>query len=273
MVSDIHPRVSIDHVCMMQQAPAEFIGTCRALGARRVVLSSPHLLADGGPEQARTALASTGLSLEAINGAFAVFPNLAEDRGQAAETLRKLIEIGASLGAKSLYFLTGGRGELSWERAAERFAELVAPCLHAARERDITLMIENAPALYADIHIAHSLADTLALAELSGVGVCIELQFCWAEAGLEQLFRRAMPRCGLVQVSDYVLGDRALPGRAVPGDGALALERLLSELLESGYEGVFDIELIGPRIDAEGPAAAARRAAEYVSALLSRLGA
>jgi sugar phosphate isomerase/epimerase len=268
----MHPRVSIDNVCMMRQGPAEFVANCRALEARRVVLSSPHLLAEGGPEAAHQVLDATGIQVEAINGAFAVFPNLRDDRGQAAATMLRLIEIGSGLGAKSIYFLTGGRGSLDWDDAAARFAGLVAPCTAVARERGMRLMIENAPALYADLHIAHSLADTVELAERSGVGICIELYFCWAEAGLRRLFRRAMPHCGLVQVSDYVLGDRSLPNRAVPGDGAIPIERLLGEVLDAGYQGVFDIELIGPRIDAEGYVAATRRAAERVSEMLVHLG-
>jgi sugar phosphate isomerase/epimerase len=269
----MHPRVSIDNVCMMQQGPAEFIANCRDLGARRVVLSSPHLLAEGGPEAARRSLEASGVQLEAVNGAFAVFPNLPDDQGRAAATLQRMIEIGGELGARSVYVLTGGRGSLAWDAAAVRFTELVAPCAAVARERGMQVMIENAPSLYADLHIAHSLADTLELAELSGVGICIELYFCWAEARLKHLLRRAMPHCGLVQVSDYVLGDRSLPNRAVPGDGAIPLERLLGDVLEAGYRGVFDIELIGPRIDAEGHVAATRRAAERVSEMLARLGA
>jgi sugar phosphate isomerase/epimerase len=268
----MHPRLSIDNVCMMKQGPREFVDSCRALGARNVVLSSPHVLGVGGLEAAREALVDSGISVESLNGAFAVFPNLEQDRGKAAETLSQLIAAGSVLGAKSLYFLTGGRGSLDWDRAAERFAELVRPCAVAAQQHGIRVMIENAPAVYADLHIAHSLADTLELAERSDVGVCIELYFCWPEAGLKQLFRRAMPRCGLVQVSDYVLGDRALPNRAVPGDGVIPLERLLGDVLEAGYEGLFDLELVGPRIDAEGPVSAARRAGERLSEILLRLG-
>src|SRR6195952_1787414 len=146
---DVHPRVSIDHVCMMRQSPAELIENCRELGARYIVLSSPHLLADGGAEQARQALAGSSIALASINGAFAVYPNLAADSGQAAQTLLKLIEIGSSLGAKSLYFLTGGRAGLDWDAAAIRFGELVAPCLRAARAQGMQLMIENAASLYA----------------------------------------------------------------------------------------------------------------------------
>lgn len=271
-MSKVHPRVSIDNVCLMSQGPQEFLDSCSQLGARHVVISSPHLLAEGGAAAARQALTDTGISLETINGAFAVYPNLQHDGGKAGETLSRLIDLGDELGAKSLYLLTGGRGGLSWEQAAARFGALIRPCVERATQRGLRVMIENAPALYADLHIAHSLADTLELAEQSDVGVCIELYFCWAEANLKQLFRRAMPRCGLVQVSDYVLGDRSLPNRAVPGDGVIPLERLLGDVLDAGYHGLFDLELIGPRIDAEGPVAATRRAAERVSEILTRLG-
>ena len=78
---------------------------------------------------------------------------------------------------------------------------------------------------------------------------------------------------GPVQVSDYVLGDRTTPCRAVPGDGAIPLERLIGEIRDAGYEGLFDLELVGPRIEAEGARAATSRAAEYLSELLVKFGA
>jgi sugar phosphate isomerase/epimerase len=127
--------------------------------------------------------------------------------------------------------------------------------------------------LYADNHIAHSLRDALALAEMADIGVCIDLYACWAEAGLRESIERALPRLQLVQISDYVYGDRALPCRAVPGDGAVPLARILEWLLAAGYAGAFDLELIGPRIDREGRLRAVRRAAQYVGEMLRGLGA
>ena len=49
-----------------------------------------------------------------------------------------------------------------------------------------------------------------------------------------------------------MLGDRALPARAVPGDGAIPIETFIAQALAGGYAHGFDLELIGPRIDAEG---------------------
>ncbi|MCX7865191.1 MAG: hypothetical protein N2423_09195 [Novosphingobium sp.] len=51
------------------------------------------------------------------------------------------------------------------------------------------------------------------------------------------------------------------------------LEALIGDILELGYQGVFDMELIGPRIMKEGPKAAALRSAEALSAILEKLGA
>jgi sugar phosphate isomerase/epimerase len=268
----VHERLSIDQLCFLGDPVDDFVAGCRELGARQVVLNSAGLLADGGFDAARRALGTTGPRVEAINHAFATYPDLEHDRGDATTNLLRLLDMAAELGARSVYLLTGGRGSLSWEGAADRFVELVSTALDAARDRDIGLLVENAPSLYADIHIGHSLADTLTLAERAGLGVCVELQFCWADAGIDELLRRAAPRCGLVQVSDYVPGDRSLPARAVPGDGAVPLTDLVSTLLAAGYPGVFDIELLGPRIEAEGHLAATRRAVERMEAILAATG-
>ena len=82
-----------------------------------------------------------------------------------------------------------------------------------------------------------------------------------------------MPRCRLVQVSDFVRGRRALPDRGVPGDGVIPLERLLGLLLDQGYTGAFDLELLGPRIEGEGVSTAVARAGQFLDDILIRLGA
>jgi sugar phosphate isomerase/epimerase len=57
----------------------------------------------------------------------------------------------------------------------------------------------------------------------------------------------------------------------VPGDGDIPLERIIGQVLAAGYDGCFDLELIGPRIDEEGYAAAARRGIERLTAMLQTL--
>jgi sugar phosphate isomerase/epimerase len=101
----------------------------------------------------------------------------------------------------------------------------------------------------------------------------IDIFSVWTEAQLRESIERAMKRCHLVQVADYVIGDRRYPCRAVPGDGAIPLARIIGWILEAGYRGAFDLELMGPRIDREGHWEAVRRTAEQLGELLNKLGA
>ncbi|MGB8363866.1 MAG: TIM barrel protein [Rhizomicrobium sp.] len=269
----IHPRISLHQVAFVRDDTAAFVDFCRKNAIANMTLVTLLMNGQDDLEIVRSCAADRGPKARTVNHPFATFPNLEEDTGQAAQKLLAAIDIAASIGADAIYMQTGGRGKLDWEQAASRFMELLAPCKDAAREKGIGLMIENASPFNIDMHIAHTLADTILLAEMAEIGVCIDLQPCWGEAGLAALFRRAMPITKLVQVSDYVIGDRVAPCRAVPGDGAVPLERLITDLLDAGYEGLFDLELVGPRIDREGGAAASVRAAEWLSHLLTKLGA
>jgi sugar phosphate isomerase/epimerase len=269
----MHRRVSLHQVAFVAESSRAFIEHCHTIGVEHVTLVTPVLKKPGDLEDAEQALAAGGPRATTLNHVFGVYPNLEQDSGEAAQHLLEAIDVAARVGGQAMYLITGGRGSLDWEQAAERFAALIAPCLPAAEKRGVRLLVENASALNVDIHSAHTLPDAIRMAEIAGIGVCIELHACWVEGNLRENFRRAMPLTGLVQVSDYVLGDRTTPCRAVPGDGVIPLERLLGDILDAGYEGLFDLELVGPRIEAEGARPATTRAAEYLSELLTRLGA
>lgn len=268
----MHKRLSVHQICFQQLDIAGYVEQCRKLNATQLGFISPALLAPNGEAEASRALADSGIALQSVTHVFRT-GHLTRDKQQLQrdrDSLLRLIDIAASLQAKSIYMLTGGHGGFTWDDAADVFCEGLAPCIEHARASGVALAIENASCLYADLHIAHSLADTLKLAEMADIGVCIELFFCWAEADLETLFKRAMPRCVLVQSSDYVYGDRALPARAVPGDGTIPLASILALLDAAGYRGAIDIELLGPRIEEEGAFAAVQRAAQHLGNILAQ---
>lgn len=271
----MHPRISVNNICFMDEALDQQLAYWPNLSVSRVSLVGPQLDA-AGIDLARRALAAGSYQLETIVHPFSSRTPLTSDIcswEQPRSTLSAQIEVARQLGARSIYMTTGGHGGLEWEQAASIFSAAVAPCVKQAQDAGIELMIENAPPQYADLHIAHSLRDAITLAEMAGIGVCIDLVGCWTEADLKNLFTRAVPICHLVQVSDYVCGDRHLPGRAVPGDGDIPLARLLDWLLQAGYQGAFELELLGPRIDREGHFEAVHRAVLNLENLLRSVGA
>lgn len=258
----MHERISVHSICFPTASVADLLQNWRNLGAQRVSFSSPQVL-EYGPQKLRTALSAANQKTETITHIFragALTTSMQPER----DALSRAIEAAATLNANSIYMLTGGRGTMNWEDAANCFAEALAPCLPLARDAGIAISIENTNAFHAHAHLANNLRDTITLAELAGIGICIDMFACWTEAGLRSLIQRALPRCILIQVSDYILGDRSLPCRAVPGDGTIPWSQILRWLHEDGYTGTFDLELLGPRIDTEGQLEAVKRAAAYL---------
>jgi sugar phosphate isomerase/epimerase len=269
----VHERLSINSICFWGASFPEVIAQWRKAGARRVSMMSHEVLKESR-SSLKAELDDAGYRFETIAHPFLPFRPLeprAEAWRDARGTLSQLIDAAAELEAHSIYMLTGGHGSLTWEEAAETFCEAIEPCVGQAKAAGVALAVENSSTLYADNHIAHSLRDTITLAEMADIGICIDLYACFTEAALRESIQRAAPRLQVVQISDYVYGDRSLPCRAVPGDGAVPFKRLLGWILDAGYSGAFDFELIGPRIDKEGHLAAVSRAARYTVDILQQL--
>ncbi|MGW0160253.1 sugar phosphate isomerase/epimerase family protein [Mycobacterium sp. NPDC003323] len=258
-----HPRLSVHNVTFLGTGLTELAQMWSALGVQRLSMLDTQLL----DPQFETLVRDGGHTVEAV---YHLFGSTGPEH--ARDALLRVIDVAAAVRARVIYLLTGGRGTRTWAEAAEDFCVAIAPCVEHARQAGVALAIENASALYADLHLAHTLRDTVDLAERAGLGICVDVFHCWAEADFPALVLDALPRVELIQLSDYVLGDRALPARAVPGDGEIPLEAFLREVLTAGYRHGFDLELIGPRIDAEGAMRAAQRAMRTVGELLTGIG-
>ena len=69
------------------------------------------------------------------------------------------------------------------------------------------------------------------------------------------------------------VGTLSTPDRLVPGDGDIPIRRILGTVLAAGYPGSFDLELIGPHIEAEGYDSAVPRAVRALDDILEALNA
>jgi sugar phosphate isomerase/epimerase len=269
----MHERLSVNTLCFMGTPFSELLSYWRELAPRRLGLMTAPIFEEG-LEAARAAIATGDYRVDVLSHQF-LAGELSPDEASWAEPRERLsqaIAMGRELGARCLYMASGGHAGRCWEEAAEAFCAAIAPCLPEAEGAGIKLLVEPCNPLYVTSHLAHNLRDTITLAEMAGIGVSIDIPACWTDAGLKQLIERAMPICHLFQLGDWCPGDRSLPCRAVPGDGVIPLGQILGWALDAGFEGAFDLELLGPRIDAEGRVKAVARAAEHVGNILISLG-
>lgn len=229
---------------------------CR-LGIDQVGLISPKLDVAGW-DVGRRAVADAGLRVTSMSC--------------YKDGLERSIEFAASVGTEVLYIVTGTAGSKPWEEAAEQFCVDLAPHVARGREVGVRLAVEPTNPLRTDVSFVHSVRDALDLATMAGMGVVIDFYSAWYERGLDELVHANIDRVALVQFCDYKLGTYDMPNRCALGDGDLPVERLFGLVVEAGYAGPFDLEILGPRIEAEGYDAPIVRSVERAGQILTRLG-
>ena len=266
----MHPRLAINVLSLEPCGFDRQVELVARLGASAI---TPDIGQFGAvtPVQAGRSIRDAGLVCAALTHRAFEFSDAALVTA-ALDRLERSIAIASEIGAACIVMTTGNRGALDWVDAMARFAEAIAPCVDQARQAGITLGIEPTSHLYADVSIVHRLADCATVARAADIGVVNDLFACWVDADMATAILAAAPLTALVQVSDYVPGDRALPCRAVPGDGAIPLERYLPAIVNTGYAGYFDLEIIGPRLLAEGVEQGLQRAASYIGPILASAG-
>jgi sugar phosphate isomerase/epimerase len=258
----MHPRLSVSAICSYRQSLDEDLGLWERLGVQRVGLTLAKLEAADLDKGARR-IAEAGLD---VTNLIAFGPKLSDATTWPAHVDRLLaaVEAARTVGADVLALTTGPAGQLTWEEAADRLAEFIVPI----QATQFPLIIEHTNSLRVDVGFVHTLRDMVDLARRLFVGVLCEVNACWAERGLAATIRDGMDVIKLVQVSDFVVGTHDTPNRVVPGDGDIPLRRVLGDIITAGYDGSFDLELIGPRVEEEGYESAVRRAIDATSALL-----
>jgi len=181
-----------------------------------------------------------------------------EDAAGAARALgeaREHLAVAAELGAGCLMLLPGAAPGLPWEEAARRAREHVEALRADARRLRVRLALEPVSQLRMDLCFLQSFHDALDFADgidAPEVGVVLELNNAWIERHLDSDLHARPRRIAVVQVSDFKVGTLRASERVMIGDGDIPLRRLVRALADAGYDGWYDLEMLGPAIDAAG---------------------
>jgi sugar phosphate isomerase/epimerase len=265
----IDPRITVNPLCSASSTFADDLRLWSSLGVRSVGLSS-RKLADHGWDAGVAAARDAGLDVRYL--LHGIYTRAGDDAGWAIErdALLRCVATAAEIGAPCVTFCSGAPGPQRWEEAADHLCRHLEPVITEAQRAGVRLAIENSLSLRVEFSFLHTLADTCAVAERLDIGVNADLYCCWVERGLTDTLRRHASRLALVQVADYRVGTLVQPARWVPGDADLPLARLLDDVLDAGYDGPIDLEILGPAIEEEGYAGAIERGVAWLTATLDR---
>jgi len=270
----MHPRACVSAISTFRLSLADDLSFWPAHGINTVGVSVAKLEAYGWDAGTELVVDAVGRGLQVVDliglGPF----HLADPRRWDAQRDRlvRSIHTAVAVGAGCIVFTTGPFAPLTWEEAADALEQALAPVLHEARAHGVHFAIEHTNSLRVDVGFVHTLRDAVDLARRLDTRVCMELNACWAERALATTIRGNVDVIQLVQVSDFKVGTVASSQRLVPGDGDIPTIRILRQLLEAGYGGFFEIELIGDAIVAEGYDVAVPRAVDALEGMLRELG-
>ncbi len=271
----MHPRSCVSAISTFRLSLVEDLAFWEHHRIRNVGVSVAKLEAYGWEEGTRRVRDAVEEGLQVVD-LIGLSPfHLARPQHWDSQRARLVhaLETAAAVGAPRVVFTTGPFAPLTWDEAAEALQEALAPVLQEARSRAIDVAVEHTNSLRVDVGFVHTLRDAIDLARRLDTGVCMEVNACWAERGLDETIRAGIDRIQLVQISDYRVGTIASSQRLVPGDGDIPLRRILAVLLAAGYAGPFELELIGDAIVEEGYDAAVPRAVRKLDALLTEVDA
>ncbi|MCB2064522.1 MAG: sugar phosphate isomerase/epimerase [Novosphingobium sp.] len=265
-----HPRISITTISSWTWTVEQDIAWFKQEGV--AAMGVPTTKFAGDSEKAVAALAASGLTFTALSAGTG--GGMIESEDAALAELAATIDMAQRLRAPSLYFLTGPtKPRMATDEAYAALIRCLPKVNAYAHERGVRLAIEHNSISSRAIGFVHTVAGVAEIARAADVDICLELQNCWYEPDLPRLLRENVDRLCIVQVSDFLIDEPLRNNRRVPGDGSMPLEWMIGEVLEAGYKGFFEIEVLGPAIEQEGYDSAMRRSVEWLAERLTKWGA
>ncbi len=266
----MHPRLSVDALSSYNWSFEQDLALWRELGVHHAGLLIAKLAGDRAAKIAQ--LRALGIRpATLITGCFDL--GQPETWDNTRVTVNECVDLVASMGGGSVYFTPGRTTGAPWSEVLRLLAQAVEPSLAYSQQCGVALAIE--PSLRTDVSFVNTMRDAIDVAERTGLKLIADFGNCWMERDLREVLRLAAPHICLVQICDVCIGRPGKPsagGRVHVGEGDLPLRRLMNEVLDTGYQGLFDLEVLGPAIEAEGYAAALPRGVERASTLLMSMG-
>jgi sugar phosphate isomerase/epimerase len=156
--------------------------------------------------------------------------------------------------AGCLIVYSGARAGHTHNHARRILKSALTELAPLAGDLGVTLAIEPMhPAVAADWTFLTSLEETLATLDVIGspaVKICFDTYHLGQAPGVVERIPAIASQLALVQLGDAKSPPQEEPNRCCLGEGLIPLKEIVSALLRSGYDGFFEVELMGEEIEA-----------------------
>jgi len=163
------------------------------------------------------------------------------------------VQTAAALKAGSLVVCSGARAGHTLNHANRLFKDALGAMVPLAEEHGVTLAIEPMhPGCAADCTFLTSLDEALRLLDAvasPSLKMVLDTYHLGHETALVEKIPEIVSRLALVQLGDAHEPPRGEQNRCRLGEGTLPLGEIVAALKRAGYDGYYDVELLGEDVE------------------------
>lgn len=210
-------------------------------------------LADFGEEKGRELLAESGLEVSNLLWAGGFTGSDGRNLKESVSDALEAIQLAADLRAGCLVVYSGSRAGHTHNHARRLVKEALSELLPAADAHDVTLAIEPMHlGCAAEWTFLTSIDDALALIgafNSSRLKLAFDTYHFGQQEGILDRLAVLAGQIAIVHLGDCKSPPRLEQNRSCLGNGKVPLKQIVATLSAAGYDGYYDVELMGEEIE------------------------
>jgi len=210
-------------------------------------------LSDFGQEKAIELLADSGMKVSHLLWAGGFTGSDGRTYRESVEDAREALHVAAKLRAGSLVVYSGARAGHTFNHARRLIHSALAELLPVAEQLGVTLAVEPMhPGCAAGWTFLTSLDDILELLRAVGnpmVKMVLDTYHLGQGSGLIERIGEIAPHVAIVQLGDAGEPPSGEQNRCRLGEGVIPLREIVAALKTAGYNGYYDVELLGEEVE------------------------
>jgi sugar phosphate isomerase/epimerase len=213
-----------------------------------------HKLSDYGLPRALELLGGSGLAVSHLSWAGGFTGGDGRSYRESIEDAVEAVRTAAELDCRTLVLYSGPRAGHTHNHARRLFQAALKELAPRAVASGVTLAVEAMhPGCAAQWTFLTSLDDTLDLLQTvagPNVKIVLDTYHLGQNGGLLDRLTEIVPKIALVQLGDAQQPPDGEQNRCRLGEGVVPLGEIVAALKAGGYDGYYDVELLGEEIEA-----------------------
>ena len=211
-------------------------------------------LYDVGVAKGAELLGQSGLQVSSLQWAGGFTGSDGRSHEDSIHDGRQAIGSAEKLKAGCLIIHSGARGVHTHNHARRLFRQALDKLLPLAEERGVTLALEpmqgSCGGDFTFVNCLKEALDFVTTCDSPALKIALDTYHWGHHPLLLDFLPQLAPRLTLVQLGDARKPPRGETNRCQLGDGAIPLQEIVHRLTAAGYDGFYEVELMGEEIEA-----------------------